>query len=163
MNIALPILLLVVTLLHTFLFLCYRYLTVVLGVFALDYLEISFTETVKSTAPAFTVIIARVLLGKCFSINVTGKAHGSVLCLWCVCMILSKISIFFIYTRWNNGYIRKVVADSCDGRACSLFSKRVELSPHWILCGTRYKYNWMVSTGLSYLRQNSLGDNHRTI
>ena len=32
--------------------------------FALDYLEISFTETVKSTAPAFTVIISRMLLGK---------------------------------------------------------------------------------------------------
>ena len=42
----------------------YRYLTVLLGIFALDYLPISFTETVKSTAPAFTVIISRVLLGK---------------------------------------------------------------------------------------------------
>ena len=45
-------------------FLFYRYLTVLLGIFALDYLPISFTETVKSTAPAFTVIISRVLLGK---------------------------------------------------------------------------------------------------
>ena len=41
-----------------------RYTTVLLGMFALDYLEISFTETVKSTAPAFTVIISRMLLGK---------------------------------------------------------------------------------------------------
>lgn len=45
-----------------------RYTTVLLGMFALDYLEISFTETVKSTAPAFTVIISKVLLGE-----VTGK------------------------------------------------------------------------------------------
>ena len=42
----------------------HRYMTVLLGMFALDYLEISFTETVKSTAPAFTVIISRLLLGK---------------------------------------------------------------------------------------------------
>jgi len=41
-----------------------RYTTVLLGMFALDYLEISFTETVKSTAPAFTVIISRMLLGE---------------------------------------------------------------------------------------------------
>ena len=41
-----------------------RYTTVLLGMFALDYFEISFTETVKSTAPAFTVIISRMLLGK---------------------------------------------------------------------------------------------------
>ena len=39
-------------------------MTVLLGMFALDYLEISFTETVKSTAPAFTVIISKLLLGK---------------------------------------------------------------------------------------------------
>ena len=42
----------------------FRYTTVLLGMFALDYLEISFTETVKSTAPAFTVIISKLLLGK---------------------------------------------------------------------------------------------------
>merc|ERR1719189_597965 len=41
-----------------------RYTTVLLGMFALDYLPISFTETVKSTAPAFTVIISRILLGE---------------------------------------------------------------------------------------------------
>ena len=41
-----------------------RFSTVLLGMFALDYLEVSFTETIKSTAPAFTVVISRVLLRK---------------------------------------------------------------------------------------------------
>ena len=41
-----------------------RFSTVILGMFALDYLPVSFTETVKSTAPAFTVILSRLILGK---------------------------------------------------------------------------------------------------
>ncbi len=35
-----------------------------LGLYALKYVEVSFTETVKSTAPAFTMIISSLLLGK---------------------------------------------------------------------------------------------------
>ena len=34
-----------------------------LGLYALKYVEVSFTETVKSTAPAFTLIISAILLG----------------------------------------------------------------------------------------------------
>uniref|UniRef100_A0A915KKD6 Sugar phosphate transporter domain-containing protein n=1 Tax=Romanomermis culicivorax TaxID=13658 RepID=A0A915KKD6_ROMCU len=39
-----------------------RFSTVVLGLFALKYISVSFTETVKSTAPLFTVVIAYFLL-----------------------------------------------------------------------------------------------------
>jgi solute carrier family 35 protein E2 len=42
----------------------YRFSTVLLGLVALNYVEVSFTETIKSSAPAFTVLISRVLMGK---------------------------------------------------------------------------------------------------
>merc|ERR1712012_843052 len=38
-----------------------RYATVLLGLIALNYVAVSFTETVKSSAPAFTVVISRLL------------------------------------------------------------------------------------------------------
>ena len=41
-----------------------RFCTVLLGLIALNYVAVSFTETVKSSAPAFTVIISRLILGK---------------------------------------------------------------------------------------------------
>jgi solute carrier family 35 protein E2 len=41
-----------------------RFVTVLFGLVALDYIAVSFTETVKSSAPAFTVIISRLLLGQ---------------------------------------------------------------------------------------------------
>lgn len=41
-----------------------RFATVLLGLIALNYVAVSFTETVKSSAPAFTVVISRILLGK---------------------------------------------------------------------------------------------------
>ena len=34
----------------------FRFITVFLGLYALKYVEVSFTETVKSTAPAFTLL-----------------------------------------------------------------------------------------------------------
>ena len=34
----------------------FRFVTVYLGLYALKYVEVSFTETVKSTAPAFTLL-----------------------------------------------------------------------------------------------------------
>jgi solute carrier family 35 protein E2 len=40
-----------------------RFTTVLLGLVALQYVAVSFTETVKSSAPAFTVVISRILLG----------------------------------------------------------------------------------------------------
>jgi len=41
-----------------------RFCTVLLGLIALNYVAVSFTETVKSSAPAFTVIISRLILGQ---------------------------------------------------------------------------------------------------
>ncbi|XP_076472461.1 solute carrier family 35 member E2A-like [Babylonia areolata] len=41
-----------------------RYSTVVLGLIALRYVAVSFTETVKSSAPLFTVFISQVLVGE---------------------------------------------------------------------------------------------------
>ncbi|XP_064642092.1 solute carrier family 35 member E2A-like [Lineus longissimus] len=41
-----------------------RFITVVLGLIALKFVAVSFTETIKSSAPIFTVLIARLLLGE---------------------------------------------------------------------------------------------------
>jgi len=41
-----------------------RFCTVLLGLIALNYVAVSFTETVKSSAPAFTVILSWMILGK---------------------------------------------------------------------------------------------------
>lgn len=41
-----------------------RFSTVLLGLIALNYVAVSFTETIKSSAPAFTVVISRLLLGQ---------------------------------------------------------------------------------------------------
>ncbi|XP_067659277.1 solute carrier family 35 member E2A-like [Haliotis asinina] len=41
-----------------------RFSTVVLGLVALKFVAVSFTETVKSSAPLFTVLISRVLIGE---------------------------------------------------------------------------------------------------
>lgn len=43
--------------------LIHRFTTVFVGLIALNYVEVSFTETVKSTAPAFTVVLARLIVG----------------------------------------------------------------------------------------------------
>lgn len=41
-----------------------RFCTVLFGLLALNYVAVSFTETVKSSAPAFTVVISRLILGR---------------------------------------------------------------------------------------------------
>ncbi|KAK6622205.1 hypothetical protein RUM44_002012 [Polyplax serrata] len=43
---------------------CTRFTTVILGLVALNYVAVSFTETIKSSAPLFTVLISRLLLGE---------------------------------------------------------------------------------------------------
>ena len=44
-----------------------RFCTVLAGLLALNYVAVSFTETVKSSAPAFTVVISRLILGQASS------------------------------------------------------------------------------------------------
>lgn len=39
----------------------------ILGLVSLNYVAVSFTETIKSSAPIFTVIISRLLLGELLS------------------------------------------------------------------------------------------------
>ena len=46
------------------LFIFYRFSTVVLGLVALKFVAVSFTETVKSSAPLFTCFISYVLIGE---------------------------------------------------------------------------------------------------
>merc|ERR1712130_999785 len=55
-----------------------RFCTVLLGLIALNYVAVSFTETVKSSAPAFTVIISRLILGQItgFYVNLSLLPHG---------------------------------------------------------------------------------------
>jgi len=47
-----------------------RFSTVLLGLVALEYVAVSFTETVKSSAPIFTVLITRVVIGETTSLIV---------------------------------------------------------------------------------------------
>lgn len=49
---------------------CMRFATVLLGLIALNYVAVSFTETIKSSAPAFTVVISRLVLGEISGIYV---------------------------------------------------------------------------------------------
>ncbi|XP_001602454.2 solute carrier family 35 member E2A [Nasonia vitripennis] len=49
---------------HMILVGCTRFMTVVLGLVSLNYVAVSFTETIKSSAPLFTVFISRYLLGE---------------------------------------------------------------------------------------------------
>ncbi|XP_012257894.1 solute carrier family 35 member E2A-like isoform X1 [Athalia rosae] len=49
---------------HMILVGCTRFITVILGLVALNYVAVSFTETIKSSAPLFTVFISRYLLGE---------------------------------------------------------------------------------------------------
>ncbi|OAD57781.1 Solute carrier family 35 member E2B [Eufriesea mexicana] len=49
---------------HMILVGCTRFTTVVLGLVSLNYVAVSFTETIKSSAPLFTVLISRYLLGE---------------------------------------------------------------------------------------------------
>ncbi|XP_050535909.1 solute carrier family 35 member E2A-like [Daktulosphaira vitifoliae] len=43
---------------------CTRFITVLLGLISLNYVAVSFTETIKSSAPIFTVFISKILLGE---------------------------------------------------------------------------------------------------
>ncbi|XP_014209480.1 solute carrier family 35 member E2-like [Copidosoma floridanum] len=49
---------------HMMLVGCTRFMTVVLGLVSLNYVAVSFTETIKSSAPLFTVFISKYLLGE---------------------------------------------------------------------------------------------------
>ena len=52
---------------------CYRFLTVFLGLVSIKFVPVSFTETIKSSAPIFTVVISGVLLGEKNGVYVLGS------------------------------------------------------------------------------------------
>lgn len=52
-------------------FVFFRFITVLLGLISIDYVAVSFTETIKSSAPIFTVFISRAILGTIFLIYTT--------------------------------------------------------------------------------------------
>lgn len=69
---------------------CTRFVTVVLGLVSLNYVAVSFTETIKSSAPLFTVLISRYLLGENCKF---------------ICLELSKIQFLIFYAQlYNNNY-----------------------------------------------------------
>ncbi|XP_014676969.1 PREDICTED: solute carrier family 35 member E2-like isoform X3 [Priapulus caudatus] len=61
-----------------------RFITVILGLVALKFVAVSFTETVKSSAPIFTVLLSRAMLGErtgiCVSISLIPVMAGLFLC-----------------------------------------------------------------------------------
>jgi solute carrier family 35 protein E2 len=63
-----------------------RFTTVVLGLVALNYVAVSFTETIKSSAPIFTVIISRLILGETtglfVNLSLVPVMGGLALCSW---------------------------------------------------------------------------------
>lgn len=58
-------------------FIFFRFSTLILGLIALWYVPVSFAETVKSSAPVFTVLLAYLLMGEKTS--------------WLVCMSLIPV------------------------------------------------------------------------
>lgn len=67
-------------------FRCRRFATVLLGLLALKFIAVSFTETVKSSAPVFTVIIAKVILGTSFRSEHVHVLFTSVCAHTCLCV-----------------------------------------------------------------------------
>lgn len=85
-----------------------RFVTVFLGLYALKYVEVSFTETVKSTAPAFTLLLSSVILG----------------------IILLKIPSIPCYnsiSRRKDLIFCETFNSTCDGRFSSVLSYRSQV------------------------------------
>lgn len=72
---------------HMILVGCTRFTTVVLGLISLNYVAVSFTETIKSSAPLFTVLISKYLLGKNYH-------NDNIIYNYILCCIITLINIF---------------------------------------------------------------------
>ncbi len=70
-----------------------RFGSVVCSVVALKYVAVSFSETIKSSAPLFTVIIAYIILGKCYLCHHYSHHNISVL--------LVSFSFEKVCIQWN--------------------------------------------------------------
>ena len=98
-----------------------RFATVMLGLVSLKFVAVSFTETVKSSAPFFTVIFARMMLGERTStmvnLSLLPVVGGLALC--------SVTEISFNYV----GFFA-AVANNCIDCVQNVFSKKL-LSTHY--------------------------------
>jgi solute carrier family 35 protein E2 len=98
-----------------------RFATIVLGLVSLKYVAVSFTETVKSSAPFFTVIFARAMLGERTSLMVNLSlvpvVGGLALC------SATELSFNFV------GFFA-AVANNCIDCVQNVFSKKL-LSTHY--------------------------------
>ena len=72
----------------------------ILGLVALNYVAVSFTETIKSSAPLFTVLISRCILGKL--IVIMQVKNTSIF----VPSVLPSVHIWFLWIVF-------VLTDSC--------------------------------------------------
>ncbi len=100
---------------------CMRFATIVLGLVSLKYVAVSFTETVKSSAPFFTVIFARLMLNE----------HTPFL----VTLTLIPVVTGLALTTWtelsyNNIGFAAAVANNCIDCIQNVFSKKL-LSSHY--------------------------------
>jgi len=81
-----------------------RVLTVMLGLVSLKYVAVSFTETIKASAPFFTVIFARLLLGEVTSVKVNLSLVPVVAGLaLCSASEASFNTVGFLAAVFNNG------------------------------------------------------------
>ncbi len=98
-----------------------RFVTVMLGLVSLKYVAVSFTETVKSSAPFFTVIFARLMLGErtplVVNLSLVPVVGGLALC--------SATELSFTYT----GFFAAVF-NNCIDCMQNVFSKKL-LSTHY--------------------------------
>ena len=98
-----------------------RFATVILGLVSLKYVAVSFTETVKSSSPFFTVIFARLILGERTSVMVNLSlmpvVGGLALC--------SATELSFTYV----GFFAAVF-NNCIDCVQNVFSKKL-LSTHY--------------------------------
>jgi len=98
-----------------------RFMTVILGLVSLKYVAVSFTETVKSSAPFFTVLFARLILGERTSMMV----NLSLLPVVAGLALCSATELSFTYV----GFFA-AVANNCIDCVQNVFSKKL-LSSHY--------------------------------
>ena len=100
------------------------------------YVEVSFTETVKSTAPAFTLVLSSLLLGEIIQKLLFFKRFNS-----------QNINLI---SRWKNHKDDEIVNFTSDGRACLMFRYWIIIQPRWFYFCIGYKYFWVVSSSIRY-------------
>ena len=100
------------------------------------YVEVSFTETVKSTAPAFTLVLSSLLLGKFIQKLLLFKVFNS-----------QGINLI---SRRKNHKDDEIVNFTSYGRACLMFRYWIIIQPRWFYFCVGYKYIWMVSILMWY-------------